>query len=124
SRDPVAVAAGNLPECQETVRKGRARLAGPLIGYETARPAGLSGELFDRVLDRTHVDPDGFRLPTFPELASAGAWRPATIATPPISVRDSAESVVVGFALPKGSYATVVLRELLKPGATAEAGAT
>ena len=124
SRDPVAVAAGNLPECQETVRKGRARLAGPLIGYETARPAGPSGELFDRVLDRTHVDPNGFRLPTFPELASAGAWRPATIATPPISVRDSAESIVVGFALPKGSYATVVLRELLKPGATAEAGAT
>jgi tRNA pseudouridine13 synthase len=122
SRDPVSVADGNLHECQETVRKGRARLAGPLIGYDTARPAGASGELVERVLARTNVDPSGFRLPTFPELASAGAWRPATIGTPPISIRDSEASVVVGFALPKGSYATVVLRELLKPGATAEPG--
>ncbi|MCI4320921.1 MAG: tRNA pseudouridine(13) synthase TruD, partial [Thermoplasmata archaeon] len=120
SRDPVAVAVGNLPECEETVRKGRARLAGPLIGYSTARPPGRTGELVERVLAQTGVNPDGFRMPTFPELASAGAWRPATLATPPISVRDSADSVVVGFALPKGSYATVVLRELLKPGAIPE----
>jgi tRNA pseudouridine13 synthase len=124
SRDPVAVAAGNLPECQETVRRGRARLAGPLIGYETGRTSGPAGDLVERVLAQTHVDPSGFRLPAFPELASVGAWRPATIAPPPISVRDSGESVVVGFALPKGCYATVVLRELLKPGATVEPGAS
>lgn len=118
SRDPVTVAEGNLPECRETVRRGRARLTGPLIGYATVRPPGRPGELFDQVLQGTGVAPSGFRLPAFPELASAGAWRPATVATPPIGVReDGPESAVVDFALPKGSYATVVLREFLKPGA-------
>ena len=118
SRDPVPVGTENLTECRETVRRGRARVAGPLIGYETRRPAGGPGEWYDQVLEATGVRPTGFRLPSFPELASAGAWRPVTLPTPPIGIRlEDSGALVVAFALPKGSYATVVLRELLKPGA-------
>jgi tRNA pseudouridine13 synthase len=119
SRDPVPVDSGNLPECRETVRKGRARLAAPLIGFESVRPAGRPGELFDRVLAETQVTPRGFRLPSFPEVSSAGAWRSSTIANPPLGIRADGESAVtLDFALPKGSYATVVLRELQKLGST------
>jgi len=125
SRDPVPVDSGNRPECLETVRRGRARLAAPLIGYATERPPGRPGELFDRVLRETGVAPSGFRLPAFPEISSAGAWRAITIATPPLGIRpDGVDSVTVDFALPKGSYATVVVREFLKPGARpSDAGA-
>lgn len=118
SRDPIPVEEGNLHECRETVRKGRARLAGPLVGYLTPNPGGPVGALLDQVLAETKVSPPGFRLPSFPELSSAGAWRPVTIATPPLGLRPDGDGVGLSFALPKGSYATVVLRELLKPGAT------
>ncbi|MCI4370608.1 MAG: tRNA pseudouridine(13) synthase TruD, partial [Thermoplasmata archaeon] len=118
SRDAIPVEAGNLPECLDTVRKGRARLAGPLIGYATTNPGGPVGALLTQVLAETGIPPDGFRLPSFPELSSAGAWRPVTIATPPIGVRADGAGVRLDFALPKGSYATVIVRELLKPGAT------
>jgi tRNA pseudouridine13 synthase len=118
SRDPIPVESGNLHECCETVRKGRARLAGPLIGYATSNPGGPVGDLLTGVLAETGVAPDGFRLPSFPELSSAGAWRPVTISTPPIGVRTDGAGVRLDFALPKGSYATVIVRELLKPGAT------
>jgi tRNA pseudouridine13 synthase len=118
SRDPVPVDAGNLFECRETVRRGRARLAAPLIGYGTERPSGRPGELYDRVLRETGVTPNGFRLPSFPEISSAGAWRASTIAPPPVGIAVVGESTVrVDFALPKGSYATVLVREFLKPGA-------
>lgn len=119
SREPVPVTTDNLEECRATVTRGRARLAAPLIGYATTRPDGPVGELYDRVLASTGVDPGGFRLPTFPELASAGAWRPATIPTPLIRLQDEgATALILEFSLPKGSYATILLRELLKPGAS------
>jgi tRNA pseudouridine13 synthase len=121
SRDPIPVEQGNLPECLDTVRKGRARLAGPLIGYATAHPGGPVGELLTHVLRETGISPDGFRLPSFPELSSAGAWRPVAIGTPPIGVRLDGSDARLDFALPKGSYATIILRELLKPGATRSA---
>lgn len=119
SHDAVAVSADNLEEVRATVGRGRARLAGPLPGYATPAPSGPVGELTAKVWATAGVEPGGFRMPTFPELASAGAWRPATIATPLVSLRPDGEGAArLELALPKGSYATILVRELLKPGAT------
>jgi tRNA pseudouridine13 synthase len=119
SRDAVPVTGDNLLEVRDTVGRGRARRAGPVLGYSTPRPEGPVGALTDRVLSTTGVSLDGFRMPTFPEIASSGAWRPTTLPTPLVGVRpDGYDAAVLDFALPKGAYATVLLRELLKPGAT------
>ncbi|MCI4358405.1 MAG: tRNA pseudouridine(13) synthase TruD [Thermoplasmata archaeon] len=124
--DPIPVSADNRPECRDMVARGRAVVAGPLVGYETVSETGPVGRLLEGILTAEGVAPRDFQLPKTPELASAGSWRPALVSLPPISFRgeEAAEhpdghklGIWVGFSLPKGSYATVLLREFLKAGA-------
>ncbi|MCI4340732.1 MAG: tRNA pseudouridine(13) synthase TruD, partial [Thermoplasmata archaeon] len=124
---PIPVSADNLPECLDLVRKERARLAGPLVGFESPRAVGRPGEILERLLAEEGIDRRGFEIPSAPDLASKGSQRPVLVPPPPISLRP--EPAVVGeqrprgpglwlgFALPKGSYATVLLREFTKVGA-------
>ncbi len=117
--DHVPVADDNLPECTDLVARGRAVLAGPLLGYDSPLPSGPVGELSRAVLAEERLELDAFRMPHFPELASAGTWRPVQISVPPIDLAidaDVADAIRFRFALPKGAYATILLREFLKAG--------
>jgi tRNA pseudouridine13 synthase len=119
SQEGVPVAGDNLAECADLVARGRALVAGPLVGFETPRAAGPAGELLDRLLLAEGVERAMFRLPATPEIASRGAARPVLVPLPPLSIApEGDEQVRFRFALPKGAYATVLLREFLKDGPT------
>jgi len=117
SQDAVPVGADNLPECTDLVRRGRALLAGPLVGSATSME-GVPGALLQELLEAEGVRTDQFRSPAAPEVASAGAWRPILLPVPPIGLTPDEDGVWFAFALPKGAYATVLLREFLKPTGT------
>ncbi|MCI4328544.1 MAG: tRNA pseudouridine(13) synthase TruD, partial [Thermoplasmata archaeon] len=125
--NPIPVALDNLPESTEMVQRGRARLAGPLVGFETPEPAGRPGEILHRLLEEEHVTVADFRLPKAPEVSSRGSYRPVTVPVPPVAFRPSepsagprtGEGAWFVFSLPKGAYATVLLREFTKLGAVA-----
>jgi tRNA pseudouridine13 synthase len=116
--DAVPVAADNLRECSELVERGRALVAGPLVGYRTPLDSGVPGELLDTILREEGVERAMFETPRAPDVASKGAWRAILVPTPPIAISSEATSVRFRFALPKGAYATVLLREFQKTGAT------
>jgi tRNA pseudouridine13 synthase len=120
-RDPVPVADDNLTETRSLVEHGRARLVGPLVGYATPRLQGLGGELLESILKEDAVTRDQFRLPATPDIASAGNWRPFWCPTPPIEITEASSESDGGlrfsFSLPRGTYATVLLREFMKRGA-------
>ena len=113
------VAEENLPECSELVRSGRALVAGPLVGASTHLPAGASTRLLEAILTDEQVAPGSFRVPSAPELASKGTWRALLVPLPPVGLEADATGVWFRFALPKGAYATVLLREFLRPAAPA-----
>jgi tRNA pseudouridine13 synthase len=115
--DSVPVSSDNLTECRELVARGRALVVGPLVGHETPSEAGVPGELLEKILHDQGVDRAMFRLPAAPEVASRGAWRPLLTPTPPLAISAEDDGVRFRFALPKGAYATVLLREFLKNGA-------
>jgi tRNA pseudouridine13 synthase len=120
SREEIPVEADNLPECTELVQRGRAAVAGPLVGFGTSVGSGAPGELLRGVLTDERVSPSDFRVRVAPEVASAGAWRPVLVPLPPLGIApEGGASVRFRFALPKGAYATVLLREFLKSGAEA-----
>jgi len=91
----------------------------PLVGWRT-RLEGRPGEVVAGVLEEDGLGVDDFRVPSMPELASAGGSRPACLETAiGYSVGDDGlhpgkKKCVVEFDLPPGSYATVVLREFMK----------
>ena len=122
--DAVPVSADNLAECRELVGRGGAFVAGPLVGSGTVLTPGPSTCLMTSILAEERTSVDAFRVPEAPELASEGTWRALLVPLPPIGVEADATGVWFRFALPKGSYATVLLRELQKTGATPVAADT
>ena len=117
SQEGIPVSEDNERECRELVHRGGAFLAGPLVGYETPQPVGTAGRILDDLLAQEGVTRSMFQLPATPEIASRGAWRPATLSVPPLALAPESSGVWFRFALPKGAYATVFLREFLKSGA-------
>ena len=121
-QDVAPVSEENLPECLDLVDRGRAFVAGPLVGLSTVLPEGTPARLVEAILAEENVRPASFSVPAAPELASEGTWRSLLIPVPPLGLEADPSGVWFRFALPKGAYATVVLREFLKPGSTTSPG--
>jgi tRNA pseudouridine13 synthase len=120
-RDPVPVTVDNVAETRDLTQKGKARLVGPLVGYSTPPIDGPGGDLVESILAEDGVVRDRFRLPSTPDLASAGNWRPFWCPAPPVDIVWDPPGREGGlrftFNLPRGTYATVLLREFTKRGA-------
>ncbi|WP_121742663.1 tRNA pseudouridine(13) synthase TruD [Natronorubrum halophilum] len=89
--------------------RGRAFVTAPLVGTETELADGEQGEIEHAVLDDLGLEPADFDLPG--EFHSTGTRRAILVRTP---LEYETDPLTLSFALPKGSYATVVLREFLK----------
>ncbi len=125
----IPVVEDNLSECDDLAARSGARVAGPLVGHASLDVPGPAKEIMDAVLAEEGVTRRDFLLPSAPDLASAGSCRPLLVPLPPRGRRaratssDEDRSMTLTFALPKGSYATVLLREFLKTDAYASSAA-
>lgn len=99
----------------ETVKRHcsrhRAFVTGPLIGTDTTFADGHPGTIERQVLADADLSRRVFDLPG--EWGAAGTRRALAVPTTP-TVTTAADQVTVEFALPKGAYATVLLREYMK----------
>ncbi|WP_435345599.1 tRNA pseudouridine(13) synthase TruD [Haloarchaeobius sp. HRN-SO-5] len=89
--------------------RGRAFVTAPLVGTETELADGEQGEIERSVLDDLGLEPGDFDLPG--EFYSAGTRRAVLVRA---NLTVDSDPLTFSFSLPKGSYATVVLREYLK----------
>lgn len=85
---------------------------GPLFGYKVPLATGMAGMLEEALLDKEKVALGMFRLGN--GLDMEGERRPLRVPLGEFSVSADAEGLVLSFSLPKGSYATSVLREVMK----------
>ncbi len=108
-----AVTPENLDAVNRLAVRGRAFVTLPLIGFETVLADGAEGEIERAVLEREGVGTKDFRIAANPDLGSPGARRAALLpVSPQIEVTERCADLK--FFLPKGCYATVVLREYTK----------
>jgi len=93
--------------------RGRAFVTAPLVGTETDLGDGEPGEIEREVLADAGIEPGDFALPG--EFDSSGTRRAILLRTD-LDVTFEDGDPRFAFALPSGSYATVLLREFTKSG--------
>lgn len=119
-----------LTEINKAVKAGRMRLALPLIGFKQSCSGGVEGENEKRILEAEGTSPKAFRIDALPDISCRGRLRTAVSILKDFSLNqvtvDSTDSqkykVPMSLMLYRGSYATVVLRELMKPANPVKAG--
>ena len=111
-----AVTMENIEAVRRLAERGRAFVTLPLIGFETKLAEGIQGEIERAVLNDENVSQGNFRVEENPELGSRGTRRAALCPVKP-QIRVEGNMAELEFVLPKGSYATVVLREYMKGSA-------
>jgi tRNA pseudouridine13 synthase len=84
----------------------------PLFGYKVTLAQGQAGLLERALLDKEQLQPESFRLTG--GLGMEGERRPLRVPLAGAAARQEGDDLLVSFSLPKGSYATSVLREIMK----------
>ncbi len=107
------VTSENLEAINRLAKRDRAFLTLPLIGFETAIEEGVQGEMVRSILRDEGISPENFNILENPNLGSRGTRRAALCHVKP-QIRVEENLAEMQFILPKGSYATVVLREYMK----------
>lgn len=99
---------------------------GPLVGYRMTMPTGQPLAIETGVLDAAHLKPEDFRVAG--RLKVKGARRPLRIKPTDPAIEGGVDEhgpfVLLAFTLPAGSFATVLLREIMRTDAATEAEST
>lgn len=94
----------------------------PLFGFETKFAEGKAGEIEKKIIGKEGVSLREFRVPQLPEASSAGGRKKIAlhpkkmkmVAVETDELNAGKTKAALFFELEKGSYATVVLREICK----------
>jgi len=113
----------SLQSVQSSIDENKMCIAIPLIGFEQGPSGGVQGEIEREILETENLTPNDFTVSSMPEVRAPGKQR--TVLTPIVnlSVEElsedpanlSCQALKLGFMLHRGSYATVLLREYMKP---------
>lgn len=120
----------NVEKLNEFIERGDAALALNIFGYDTVLCEGVPGEIERKVLRNEGVSIKDFRVKHMPEVSSRGTLRMASFRPENFKITDissdefikSKLKIGLEFTLRKGLYATVFLRELMKPVDVYKAG--
>ncbi|MEN4006404.1 MAG: tRNA pseudouridine(13) synthase TruD [Methanobacteriaceae archaeon] len=98
----------------ERIKNFEVHPTAPLFGSKVPLAGGKPGEMEQKVLDGEGVTLEEFKVPKMPKLGSHGLRRAVRFKIWDVSAKVTDEGVLVEFSIPKGCYATAVLREIMK----------
>jgi tRNA pseudouridine13 synthase len=85
-------------------------LALPVVGYSYYKKTRFDFQI-SKILETEEISPKSFFIKEMQEISNEGGFRQATIACTDYSSMDT----TVNFTLSRGSFATILLREIMKP---------
>ncbi|QUH23512.1 tRNA pseudouridine(13) synthase TruD [Methanobacterium alkalithermotolerans] len=105
---------GSPEDIQEQMDNFQAHPTAPLFGSKVPLAGGKLGEMEQEVLDEEGLSLDDFKCPKMPKLGSHGLRRAIRFKIWDVSATATPEGILTEFSIPKGCYATAVLREIMK----------
>jgi len=120
--------AEDAAEVNERIKAGKMRVALPLVGIKQKPSKGVMGDIERRVLEEEDIRTESVRVNEISRVGGRGGLR--AVLTPvrgfkfhgASSSDQSTGQVELSFMLLRGSYATVLLREIMKPENPINAG--
>jgi tRNA pseudouridine13 synthase len=128
-RSSKMVESTNRVEVNNAVNSGKMRVALPIFGAKQKLSKGAMGEIEARILEEEKVEAREFIIPLMPEISGRGELR--AIVCP---IKNFCQKVLpetdnqqflqakLDFTLLRGAYATILLREIMKPQDLISAG--
>ncbi len=121
-QEPIPVTSQNITKINKEILKGNAYVSAPLIGYETTHEnTGKMGDIQTQVLSQEHLKPQDFIIPEIRFLSSKGLHRSLIAPIHDLTwelISDPSNNnnlaALFDFSLDKGTYATSLLREIMK----------
>ncbi|HMK54257.1 MAG TPA: tRNA pseudouridine(13) synthase TruD [Methanobacteriaceae archaeon] len=98
----------------EEIKNFQAHPTAPLYGTKVPLAGGKVGEMEQKIMDNENLKPEDFEVPKMPKLGSHGLRRAVRFKIWEVSSEATPDGVLVSFSIPKGCYATAVLREVMK----------
>ncbi len=86
-----------------------------IVGYAYRNYGSRFDAVLAKVIEEEGIAPGAFYIKEAEEMSSEGGFRPAPLLSSDLSCAREERGFVLEFSLGKGEYATVLLREVLKP---------
>lgn len=101
-------------ELDEMIKRFEAHPTAPLYGSKVPLATDKIGEIEKNILKEEGISLDFFKCEKMPRLGSHGIRRPIRFKIWDTNVKTVDDGIKVEFSIPKGCYATAVLREIMK----------
>ena len=123
TEESAQVTAQNLQTMEEALKERKICVASPLVGPKQPPSEGLQGEIEKKILQTENLAPENFQISFMPEATAEGrvrailnpVWNLLQEEISADSENPDKQMIKLGFTLNRGSYATILLREFMKP---------
>lgn len=120
-KEGILVTKSNIEKVNMQTSKKKAFVSGLLVGSDSVFADGEMGEIEHKIIDKEKIDKRDFIIPEMPFISSSGSRRSLFAPLSKIDwtmrddeLNDGHQELTLKFELPKGCYATSLLREFMK----------
>jgi len=112
----------NMRTINDGIKSGRMVLGIPLVGLKQPLSSGTQGEIEREILEDEDVSAEDFKRAQIVKVNALGGLRPALARVSDLKIsimenekKTDGKAVIFSFTLSRGAYATILLREYMKP---------
>ena len=105
-----------FPDIGVAAEKGEGFRLGSIVGYDTDER--VLGEQEKEAMETLGITKDAFKVKGMPELSMRGTYRPLLSPFKDLSFAEQDGTIALGFSIPSGAYATVLVNEVTKASGT------